>query len=297
MQEPHESDLIREATAIFLRLRDAPEDTDLQAERDRFLARGPEARAAYAKMLRAWQITETRPGPNRNIVPVLLVAMGLTAGGVVAYDPLRIALTADLATGVTTRTAALASGDRVVLDAESALIDDTDEGARAVTVMRGAAFFDVETTGRPFVVTAGALRVDVTGTAFEVGYLGNGGQVTVTEGSVEVTLRDQAWRLSPGDQFRWFGDAQPEVAQVTVETSVSWRRDQLVADVMPLSEIAEILGRRLPGSVIVLGSDLGREPIVGTFDLGDPTGSLALLVELTGATALRIPGIGTILRR
>lgn len=296
MPDKIQSKLISEATSIFLRLRDDPENAELQAERDRFLAQGDAARQAYAKMLHAWQITDVgkRPGPSA-VVAALAISLAL-AGAYWAYEPLRVALLSDVSTRHTTLTAVLGSGDGVILDAGTALVDQTDEGVRAVNVLRGAAYFDVESEPRAFVVTVGEARIEVTGTTFEAGHREEGGVVTVTEGSVDVALGQQSWALSVGDQLTWSDAGDGRVARVDVDTSVGWRSDVLVADTMTLAEIADTLERRMPGEIVIASASLRERAIVGTFDLSDPHGTLRLLADLTGASVTVIPSVVTILR-
>lgn len=301
MPDPHESDLIREATAIFLRLRDDPDNPALRVERDSFLARGEAERTAYAKMLRAWEATgPERLGkkPGSGTLSMALIALGLAAGGALAFEPLRVALLADIVTRHDTATRQLASGDRITLDASSAVINETGpnvgEDARMVTLMRGAAFFEVESGGRPFTVTAGEVRVEVVGTNFEVGRFEDGGIVTVTEGAVDVALDDRSYRLSAGERLIWSDDAGPQVTDVAVEDGASWRTGVLVADGLTLAQIADVLDRRLPGEVVVVGRALAGTSVVGTFDLADPSSAVALLAELTGARVTSIPYVMTI---
>ena len=296
MPDTQQTKLIRQATDIFLRLRDDPDNPTLQQERDDFLARGEAERAAYAKMLQVWKVTDPGKKPGPSTLSTILVAGLLIAGGYAAYDPLRILVLADISTRYATITAQLASGDQVVLDATSAIVDETDGATRSVSLLQGAAFFDVETDARPFVVTAGDLRVEVTGTAFEVGTFDDGGVVSVTEGSVEVSINGQSWQIGAGEQINWDDETGVRLDAIDIANAAAWREDTLVADGMTLRQIAAVLGRRLPGDILITSERLAQTSIVGTFDLSNPASSLDLLTELTGASATRVPYVVTIIR-
>ena len=296
MPDAEETQLIREATDIFLRLRDEPDDPSLQQERDRFLARGAAERAAYTKLLQAWKVTDPGKKSGPSSLPAIIVAGALIAGGYLAFEPVRIALIADHATRFETAAAELTSGDQVVLDATSALVDHTEGAAREVTLLRGAAFFDVQPDDRPFVVTSGEIRVAVTGTSFEVGQFDDGGIVSVVEGSVDVFVDSQSWQVSAGEEFTWSDVSGAHLTQVEATTTASWRQQVLVADSMTFAQIAAVLDRRLPGSILITDAALAQTPIVGTFDLAEPSGALDLLVELTGARVTTVPYTLTVLR-
>lgn len=296
MPDARETQLIREATDIFLRLRDNPDDFGLQQERDDFLARGAAERSAYQKMLQAWKVTEPTKKTGPTTLSSVVFAGLIIATGYFAFEPARTALLADLSSRSQTKTAQLASGDQVVIDAASALIDDTENADRHVTLLRGAAYFDVVSNSRPFVVSTGNIRVEVTGTSFEVGQLDDEEIVTVTEGAVDVTIGDLTRQLVAGNQLSWSDDDGVRVTDIDITRAVGWRENTLVADGMTFGQIVAILERRIPGEILIASSALAQTPVVGTFDLNDPDSSLDLLIALTGAKAASVPYVMTIIR-
>lgn len=295
MPETTETELIREATEIFLSLRDNPDDPVLQGRRDAFVSRGDAERSAYAKMLQVWKVTDpgTATGPSK--LPSVMLAAVLATGAFFAYEPMRVSFLADLRTDRTTTTAQLASGDQIMLDASSALIDETHGDTRDVTLLQGAAFFDVQTSDMPFSVTAGELRVEVTGTSFEVAQFDDATLVSVTEGFVRVSIDAQSWQLSAGDQLNWDKAAGVRLSQVEAEAIAAWRGNVLLSDAMTFAQIASVLERRMPGGIFITSPDLAGTPVVGTFDLSDPIASLKLLAELTDARITTLPYLATII--
>ena len=80
MTETTDSQLIREATSIFIRLRDHPQDPDLLSERDRFLASGEAHRKAYSQMLAAWQVTGQAKKGKPSRAPLVAMTMACLVG-------------------------------------------------------------------------------------------------------------------------------------------------------------------------------------------------------------------------
>lgn len=297
MTETTDSQLIREATSIFIRLRDHPQDPDLLSERDRFLAGGKAHRKAYSQMLAAWQVTGQAKKDKPSRAPLVALALACLVGGFFAKAPIEIYLRADLTTDTIPRITRLVSGDRATLDGTTALIDHTSDDIRQVELLRGAAFFDVRPDGRPFVVTSGELTVEVLGTSFEVGAFEDAGIVTVAEGAVRVTVGSQSWQLIPGEQLIWSAETGATRDHVGVAHVASWRDDVLVADGLSFAQIAEILDRRIPGRVVLTDAELGQQTIVGRFELRDAQGTLDLLAKLTGAKVTSVPNLAYFVRR
>jgi transmembrane sensor len=85
------------------------------------------------------------------------------------------------------RTVPLTDGSEMVLSARAVAKVAFTRDTRAVEVLQGAAYFQVERDARrPFVVRAGEVSVTAIGTAFSVNRETDSLSVTVTEGSVKV---------------------------------------------------------------------------------------------------------------
>lgn len=298
MPNADDAQLIREATSIFLRLRDAPDDPELIREKDDFLDRGPAERLAYTKMLSVWKATDTERRSRQTRAPLFLVAAVVLLGGYWSAGSVRIWALADLSTRFETDMTQLASGDMVTMDAASAIVDDTDthKELRQVALLQGAAFFDVQKDGRPFSVTLGEIEVNVVGTSFEVNRFNDGAAVSVSKGAVRVSISDQSWDLVPSDQLLWSPETGVSVVQTDASEVAQWRDDLLVADGLSLGRIVDILDRRVSGDIVVTSAVLSNTPIVGTFDLSDPEAALRSLAQLEGARLWSIPNVITIVR-
>lgn len=87
----------------------------------------------------------------------------------------------------------LADGSVITLGAASEALVLLNGDGRSVTLKSGEAYFDVETdTERPFRVVAGNLITTVTGTEFDVRVRNRSTQVSIAEGSVNVSYPQMA---------------------------------------------------------------------------------------------------------
>lgn len=285
-----DSELAREAARIFLKLQDNPEDVQAKRKQDAFVARGAAEREAYERVTAAWTAARKKTGPKGRTMIAALLAMGVATFA--AYDPLRIRLTADVRTGSETVTYALASGDESVLDAKTALVDETDGAARVVRLLNGGAFFDVGKMERPFRVIAGDLTVEVKGTAFEVTRLDESIQVAVAEGLVDVQVAGQSRLLEPGDTIHVSAAGLGAVFETEVSMVAAWRENRLRTDGMTMADVVEVIDRRLPGKIVILSNALGGQQVTGRLDLSDPMQALRTVAAARNATVTTyIPGL------
>lgn len=292
MSEPDQKKLYEDATKIVMRLQDDADDPQALKEKEDFLARGEAARAVYQKVLKAWELTGLAPEKamrdrKRTNFAIALLAAALVTGYLM-ISPLRIALNADYQTARAPEHISLKSGDRLTLDASSAVIDDTDGGDRVVNLLSGAAFFDVEPKDRAFIVAVDDVRVQVLGTSFAVTRLSAGVGITVTHGRVKVIRGNRSWTLSRGDRLTLSGAGSELREIVDPSKAAPWRTDQLSVDGMTLSRVADILDRRMPARIIVLGETLETAKVTGVLDLRTPDLSLQTLVSPYGGRVVSI---------
>jgi len=84
-------------------------------------------------------------------------------------------------------TVALKDGSHVILNSDSQIRVDLDEGERSISLTQGEAFFEVaKDASRPFIVRVGQRRVIAVGTQFSVRREGGDMRVVVTEGKVRI---------------------------------------------------------------------------------------------------------------
>lgn len=288
-------DLLEEAAMLFLEISENPEDPDLLEKRDRFLTRSEQARAAYAKVEQGWTVSGGRPPSRlRLVVPALLV---FGVGLYLTAEPVRTYFLADLYTGTQTAQMRLASGDAAHLDAGSAIVDETHGNVRRVELLQGGAFFDVTTSGQSFVVSTDVADVTVRGTSFEVSLLADGIAVTVAKGQVDVTIDSATWALAAGAKLIWQEGGHVIEGEIDAVDVASWRGDQLVIEDLSIRQVADLLDRRIPGEVVVLGGSWADARVSGTFDLTDPEAALrALALNANAQVFSAIPFTSVLMR-
>lgn len=273
-----------EASNILRRLDENPHDTDALADKAAFLARGEAERRTFAYLEKAYAAAQKGLRGKDLRFSIALVGMLLTSL-YFAWAPLRISVLADHKTRFEPASTQLASGDSAALDAATALQDKTDGSARSVTLLQGSAYFDVVSDGRPFVVTAGNVEVSVLGTSFEVAKVNGAVVVGVAEGSVEFRSGATSLLLTEGDRAILSDDGLTQ-DDVGLEDIASWRRDRLSITGLTFSEAATLVDRRLPGRVIVIGSDLSATDVGGNLNLTDPRAALEALAASSDAAVV-----------
>ena len=186
----------------------------------------------------------------------------------------------------------LADGSRVTLDTASSIRVKLTRGRRAVELASGQAFFEVRgDRARPFIVSAGDLEVTAVGTRFDVRRSGDGAQVTLVEGKVDVSARSavsQGWSLTPGQQIITTSP-RPAVRTVDVASETSWTAGRLIfAGDTVETAVAEV-NRYSRTKVVLQAPAISRIAVSGAFNTGDVEGFVSALVELYPVVAERTP--------
>lgn len=282
-RDPEMEKVMRVAARLFLRLRDDPNDAEALKERDAFLARGEAERRAYARVSRATTAAARGETARKGRLLVCALLGGVLASLALSGERLRIAVMADYRTQAEQVAVTLESGDIATLDAASALADHSSGAERRVTLMSGAGFFDVDQTGRRFIVTSGALEAEALGTRFEVSQLGDTVLVTVEEGHVEVRDDTRIWQLFGGQRLFWRNHGSEHVEDTDITQIAGWRADRLDLTGVTFGEVVDVIERRLPGRVYVPNALLYDVQLSGGLDLTDPYAALEGLAEAQNA--------------
>jgi transmembrane sensor len=309
-ENPKFPDLRETARHWFVTLLDAPSPAH-QAEFERWVNADPAHLEAYQAIEATWYAMEN-PGrrmadkeadelsvyleamdrakrdrrTSRRLATLSVVLAGLVAGALWLERP---GLIEDLRADYVTergerRTIILADGSSVLLDAGSALADESVTGERRVKLIRGGAFFEVVPSTVPFVVEAANGEVRVLGTGFDVRLLPNGASVTLAHGRVSVMTDSQAdpTVLEPGEQVQFGPEGVAAAHPVALEDALAWRGGRYTFYGARLGDVVEEIGRYRNGRIVIATSALADERVTGSFSLNDTDEALSSLQASVG---------------
>lgn len=175
------------------------------------------------------------------------------------------------------RVATLKDGSTATLSEDAKILFATSDGVRKVTLLSGRATFHVaKDKAHPFVVRAGDVYAQATGTIYSVERAGhNGGRVDVSEGSVLVWAgeeREQAvllkaggsLSLDPGPRGNPLKRSSPTATLPAPEVA-----QMALNDVSIRSAVARF-NRVNSRKIIIADAEIGNMHIVGLFRADDP---------------------------
>ncbi|MEM9329921.1 MAG: FecR domain-containing protein [Pseudomonadota bacterium] len=291
MSGQEDENIYNEAADIFLRISENPEDVDAKRAKQEFIARGERERQTYEKIVKAWKATGSSKKPRS--LYTIFVVISIAVAVYLSLPRIQVYLLADYTASSTPMRVELSSGDLVHLDASSALEDKITNDVRAVYLLSGAAFFNVKTNERPFIVEMNGLTIQVLGTQFEAVKSPNSVSVSVFEGEVKVDTGGNSYELGPGDRFSLTGSSQTQIDQIEVNSIAQWRDDRLFAEDMMFGKIAQVIDRRLPGRIVILDESIAQSRVTGTFDLSDPETALTTLAAARGGRVISVRPVAT----
>ena len=164
---------------------------------------------------------------------------------------------------------------------------------RDIELARGEAWFEVaHNKARPFTVTAGKVRVQAVGTAFDVRLRDGASEVTVTEGTVKVwTTASEAeprlltvgQRAIVHDEGNVLVSAQrPDIS----DQRLAWREGRIVLDNMTLAEAADEFNR-YHERTLEIDPALGNRHVVGWFHTDDMDGFTKAAATMVGGRVVQ----------
>ncbi len=181
----------------------------------------------------------------------------------------------------------LADGSIAAMDAESELRIALAKDARRIDLRRGQVWFQVaKDRQRPFIVDAGIAKVQAVGTAFSVTRTSAGVRIAVTEGRVAIWASDASGAVSILDAGEFAAFRSDGTAPVTgsapsaIERSLAWREGEIALEGETLDEAVAAFNRYNQQQLVVRDAALGRERLVGLFQLNNPVG-FATTLEAT----------------
>jgi transmembrane sensor len=298
---PNACEIDEEAAAWAVRVDgrglDESKDPDLQA----WLASDPRCAGAFLRAQAALSLLDrgrvlgasgrplaVRRGPSRRAV--LAGGGGLAAAGVAVASAFLVLARRRYDTQLgEIRRLPLKDGSLAVMNTRSAVDVAIGARLRQVNLLRGEAWFEVaKDPRRPFIVQAGAVRVQAVGTAFSVRRLDGGVQVMVTEGVVETWMvgddRPRA-RVVSGAVLLVAASAprQPVAAADEIEHRLSWRSGQISLSGETLEDAALEFNRYNHRQIVIDDPQLARQRFVGLFRTNEPESFAAAVAATVGA--------------
>lgn len=260
-----------------------------QAELDAWLERSAAHRVAYIRIEATWKRTDrlaalhrpmresgARTPSQRELWLKVGAALGL--GGLVMF-----AVTGNYFSRPNEQTfetpvggreqVILSDGTKIELNTDTAVRVSLDQAARAITLDRGEAFFQVRHDAEhPFVVKAGAHRVTDLGTEFSVRRDLDRVRVALIEGRArfdtpEAGAHASSLELAPGDEVVATNDGVTLVKRpvALLKTGLGWRRGVVVFSNTALADAAAEFNRYSRKKIAFADPAIGRLRIEGTF--------------------------------
>jgi transmembrane sensor len=308
----------------LMRVRAAPADAELARAFEDWLDLSEDNRRAFAGVVRSWELIGEVPSvhtdewahdaePRRPALAVhrarrwrslaVVTALAACLVAFLAYPALLMLIEADYRTSTgTSRAVTLDDGTRIALGADSAIAVDMTADRRAVRLLQGEAFFDVQPDpARPFVVDAGGVDVSVLGTSFNVRLSSADTVVELAEGSVDLDYPGHAGaqaRLAPGQSALVDLDTgRLTRGEIAPQDIGSWREGRLFVQDATIADVVEQLQRYHPAWITVPDGALAARRVTGLYDLADPDRALRALVEPHGGRMREISPYMRVLSR
>ncbi|WP_230628476.1 FecR family protein [Sphingomonas sp. Leaf37] len=185
------------------------------------------------------------------------------------------------------RTLLLADGSRVAMNGGTRLAI-ADASGRSVVLEHGEALFDVvHDASHPFVVRSGAMRMQDTGTVFDVSRVGTHLSVQVAEGGVLFQPQGERIMLTPGAALSHVDGGSARMSGVAIGDVGSWREQRLVFSQTPVRLVAAAL-ERSTGIVVTASPTLRDVPFTGSIRVtGEADQMMPRIAALIGGRAIR----------
>ncbi|MGE3474682.1 MAG: FecR domain-containing protein [Rhodospirillaceae bacterium] len=262
---------------------------------------GGSARARQMLAQDLWARARAATGRRQGFALPSLAAAAVAAVIIVMAAPWNTPSLPRIDDGGSARTAvgqitdyALSDRSQITVAGASAVSIAFTEGRRDVALERGEAYFDVAPDrARPFVITAGAHKVTVTGTSFNVNYLAavNEMEVAVVEGTVRVaypsrmSTNDATAEMHAGDVILFTPEGPVLRRNLTPQQVSAWRSRKLYFDGANLSQVLAEVNRYSTKPVVTETQDIERLMLTGQFPAGDVESVLTSLQQLYGIEA------------
>ena len=328
-----------EAAAWIVRLHGPHRSAELEEGFRAWLVADPENARQFERVTEVWDAGSTIPvaglprvqswRESRPSRPWALAAMILLVLGLGVWSADHFWFNRSYATQVgEQRLVRLEDGSRIALNSDTQIRVACCSAERRVRLARGEAYFEVaRDTSRAFIVVAGDHQVTALGTAFVVRHDASRTAVTLVEGKVAVSGRDDesptSWSpppsaeesrsasqsssrkpqrgmdpatessgivLSPGQRLTFTGGATPRLDEPRMEAVTAWRRGEVMLDRMTLADAVAEMNRYDERLLVIDDPAVASLRVSGIYHAGDSEGFAETVARLYGLNVVHQDG-------
>jgi transmembrane sensor len=308
------------ALDFLLGVHEAPDEPEMRAKLDAWLAESEDHAKAYRRAEYIWNLAGAlRPadlpiGAARSARDIVVQPIEQSRsprrrrwrrGAAIAalfaacvlglqVQRLRLFLLADYVTGTgQRREVQLSDGSKAVLNAVSAVKVGYGTSVREVTILEGETFFNVlPEKDRPFLVRAEALTVTSIGTAFDVELVPDAIRIAIQDGTIRVQYDGPTHidvRLVGGDRLTvGLSSGAMTRDKIAAAQVASWRTGRLVVDGATIADVIEEIRRNYHGLILLQNKTISTRKVSGVYNLDDPIAALRAVVAPFSGSVRRL---------
>ena len=292
-------DLWKEAMALLLRWRQAPDDEAARQEVRAFCARGEAQLKAWTEAKTVYRLGRAaldakpaeQPGARIPRRRLLGFAGAAVLGGGLAYRYAnRLPPGALLTQTAEITDIDLADGSRLTLGPDTRVLVAFSDEARGIDLLDGLLYCRFADDPRPAVLRAGSLRVEAAAATLDVSFDVESCYAGVVAGHAAWSFgAAEGEALRDGDWIRaGFDDGRVERGRFAAERAGEWRLGRIVVQNERVDRVVARIARWQSGKVVIAGKALGMARISGVFDAADPLAALETVVTPHGGRVRRV---------
>ncbi len=215
------------------------------------------------------------PRINLTLAACLVLAVMLAG-------PMLVLLKADYSSAIGERkTVLLEDGSTAMLNTDSAIAVNMEDGKRSVKLFKGEVFFDVKPDpSRPFLVRAEHSTTRVLGTRFFVNHRQESDEIKVLSGRVEVS-DNQIWKdpvvLGEDEMVAVYDTKIGQPKKLDSKLATSWINGFLVYENETLESVINTINRYRPGMVFFRDDSLRQLKVNGRLSIRESHDMLKVL--------------------
>lgn len=225
------------------------------------------------------------------------LAASAAAGAMIVRPPLDLwpsvfELMADYRTATgEQRRIAVAEGVVIAMNTQTSIaVRPPVAGADRIELIAGEAAVALAPNAGPLVVIAGGARASAGNARFDVRVSDRAGSITCLAGEVRVLYGERAVTIADRQRVSYDDRGMGEIVVIDPDLASAWQDGVLIFRATPLAEVITELNRYRPGRIILLNSELGRNPVNGHFRIDRPEDVLAQIRLAFGARLTALPG-------